>query len=108
MRLPHDFGATCGRSGLAGPAGRLSQATAASECPSTPRYPLRREVPMVVKAETTDAPTPGPGTGSGLGAGSGRPTGPEPVLRLLAHVEAGTTDMAERLLKVPLSYYRDP
>ena len=63
---------------------------------------------MVVKAETTDAPTAGPGTGSGLGAGSGRPTGAEPVLRLLAHVEAGTTDMAEQLLKVPLSYYRDP
>ena len=71
---------------------------------------------MVVKAETTDAPTPDAGTGPSAGprtststsTSAGRPTGPEPVLRLLAHVEAGTTDMAEHLLKVPLGYYRDP
>jgi phenylpropionate dioxygenase-like ring-hydroxylating dioxygenase large terminal subunit len=57
---------------------------------------------MVVEAETTDVALPGPSTVPG------RPYGPEQVLRLLAHVEAGTTDMAERVLKVPLDYYRDP
>ena len=61
---------------------------------------------MVVEAETTDAAAAGPGPGSGCP--SGRPAGPEPVLRLLAHVEAGTTDLAEHLLEVPLDYYRDP
>jgi choline monooxygenase len=65
---------------------------------------------MVVRAETTDAPTPTPTPTPGPGptASADRSTGPEPVLRLLAHVEAGTTDMAERLLEVPLAYYRDP
>ena len=77
---------------------------------------------MVVEAETTDVavpgPNPGPNTGPDTGADPdpdpdpdtvpGRPWGPEPVLRLLAHVDAGTTDLAERLLEVPLDYYRDP
>jgi nitrite reductase/ring-hydroxylating ferredoxin subunit len=34
--------------------------------------------------------------------------GPDLVRRALAHVDAGTTDMAETLLTVPLEYYRDP
>jgi choline monooxygenase len=36
-----------------------------------------------------------------------RPVGPELVTRALALVDAGTTDMADGLLEVPLSYYRD-
>jgi choline monooxygenase len=35
------------------------------------------------------------------------PTGPELVHRALALVDAGTTEMAPALLRVPLSYYRD-
>ena len=37
----------------------------------------------------------------------GRPVGPELVRRALALVDAGTTDMADDLLEVPLGYYRD-
>ena len=71
---------------------------------------------MVVKAETTDEAIPeaghrperGPRTRCRHQPSAGRPTGPQLVLRLLAHVDAGTTDLAERLLEVPLDYYRDP
>ncbi len=37
-----------------------------------------------------------------------RPVGPEDVRRALALVDARTTDMADSILTVPLSYYRDP
>jgi choline monooxygenase len=37
-----------------------------------------------------------------------RPVGPEHVRRALALVDAHTTDMADEILTVPLSYYRDP
>jgi hypothetical protein len=35
------------------------------------------------------------------------PVGPELVRRALALVDAGSTDMAEHMLPVPLAYYRD-
>jgi choline monooxygenase len=37
-----------------------------------------------------------------------RPVGPEHVRRALALVDAHTTDMADSILTVPLTYYRDP
>jgi nitrite reductase/ring-hydroxylating ferredoxin subunit len=36
------------------------------------------------------------------------PSDPELTRRALAHVHAGTTDLAPSVLRVPLSYYRDP
>ncbi len=36
-----------------------------------------------------------------------RPVGPELAARALALVDAGTTELAEELLTVPLAYYRD-
>ncbi|HVB91092.1 MAG TPA: aromatic ring-hydroxylating dioxygenase subunit alpha [Acidimicrobiales bacterium] len=39
---------------------------------------------------------------------TGIPVGSELVRRALALVDAGTTDMAEDVLRVPLGYYRDP
>ena len=36
------------------------------------------------------------------------PVGPELARRALALVDAGTTEMAEDVLHVPLDYYRDP
>ena len=36
------------------------------------------------------------------------PTDPELTRRALGHVRAGTTDLAPAVLKVPLTYYRDP
>ncbi|HWF16808.1 MAG TPA: aromatic ring-hydroxylating dioxygenase subunit alpha [Acidimicrobiales bacterium] len=49
---------------------------------------------------TTDAPPPPPPRT--------RPVGPEHVHRALALVDAHTTDMADSILTVPLTYYRDP
>ena len=50
-------------------------------------------------AKTTTTTPPAPRT---------RPVGPEHVRRALALVDAHTTDMADSILTVPLSYYRDP
>ncbi len=51
----------------------------------------------------------GQGTGTTVrsAVAGARPVGPELVARALAHVDAGTTDMADELLTVPLGYYRD-
>jgi phenylpropionate dioxygenase-like ring-hydroxylating dioxygenase large terminal subunit len=49
--------------------------------------------------EKPDPTTDGPST---------RPVGPEHVRRALALVDAHATDMADDILTVPLSYYRDP